>query len=374
MKSVPIRLLFALVVLVFAGCDVYSIFDSDDDDEEAGTNEYVLYGMAGCWVNGDSYVLVFDTQADSLTDSIPVSVPYAINYDVSLDGTMMAVNNGGPPTVVLDTETWSEIGRFDGEGIPRFASDIGCIIMFTALDIRYYGLSTLELIAVDSGAVGSLYYEPVVHQSKGLAYGWDNQYCGLDTDDTCYMPFVAFDYRNHLVVKEWQVRETHGPWVPWHHVVTRDGKTVFMKPAEFTSNLTLGRFDMETGVLTTFDFGFYATGDLELSPDDRELWHTDPGWPDRAPNRGEIAIYDTRSLDLTHQISLWGLHPFPDSSQPISAFEIEFLPTGEKAYVSANMCSFGFSGRSIVVIDAQEKEVIKELPHKVEHIIVAKKP
>jgi hypothetical protein len=211
----------------------------------------------------------------------------------------------------------------------------------------------------------------------GLAYGWDYQYCDTAQADTCYEPFIEYDYRKRTVRRTWNVNEYDGPGEPSQLVVSSDGSMMFCKPSDPPPNMTLGRFILDSGKSATFDLAISGRGGLQLSPDNTELWHTDPGWPEpfpHSPTRGEIAIYDTRTLEVIHTISLRDYHPYPDSSKSTYAFGIEFLPNGEKAYVSANVCGAVYPDGAVLVVDAREKKIVKELIHYVERIIVAKKP
>jgi hypothetical protein len=93
-----------------------------------------------------------------------------------------------------------------------------------------------------------------------------------------------------------------------------------------------------------------------VSPDDAELWVTDPGSPDpRSPaGPGHILIFDAASGVAIDTILTDGLDPI--NNWPLWVNEIRFHPQGRKAYISCGVLRRG--GGPILVIDVRERRIL----------------
>jgi hypothetical protein len=100
-------------------------------------------------------------------------------------------------------------------------------------------------------------------------------------------------------------------------------------------------------------------GGLALSPDETELWVTDPGLADIAPNPGTIFILEANSGAYLGGISLAGYYPPPTPSWvPLTGAWILFSPTGEKVYVGTGLRLNALSG-SALVVDRRSRTITK---------------
>jgi DNA-binding beta-propeller fold protein YncE len=103
-------------------------------------------------------------------------------------------------------------------------------------------------------------------------------------------------------------------------------------------------------------------GELGLSPDETELWVTDPGVPDITPDPGTIYIIEPNSGAYLGGISLVGYFPSPPHFpwEPLTGDWVLFSPTGETAYVGSGLRLNAPTG-SVLVVDRDSRTITKLL-------------
>ncbi len=96
-------------------------------------------------------------------------------------------------------------------------------------------------------------------------------------------------------------------------------------------------------------------GGLALSPDETELWSTDPGIPD-GQNPGSIFIHDPVTGGYLGGISLRGYFPSPYGV--LTGDWVLFSPTGDRVYVATGLVAFGPPG-SVLSVDRRLRKITK---------------
>jgi hypothetical protein len=147
------------------------------------------------------------------------------------------------------------------------------------------------------------------------------------------------------------------PMQAWTFDVSEDGRMLYAighdNVVPFVAGFSLNGRQLEFRTLLSSVYGH-----CRLSPDQRELWVTDPGppptigpsWP------GHILILDAMTGVIKDTIHTRGLDQvYPDIRWRVD--DIQFVPGSNKAYVN---CLYR---GPILVIDTKSKEITKHLLH-----------
>jgi hypothetical protein len=97
--------------------------------------------------------------------------------------------------------------------------------------------------------------------------------------------------------------------------------------------------------------------DLNVTPDGKEIWTVTPGPSLYDLPAKTIDIFDAATGILIDSVLLTGFREEPELS--LAANSIEFLPTGEKAYVSCGGGLQSNADQPLLVIDVVRRETIK---------------
>jgi hypothetical protein len=325
---------------------------------------WLYYGERSAFYSYDVYKV--DMETDSIIDSLhsPVGVagdlkPSAV-IQASTDGRYLAVlwvpwDFVDSKLVIYDAQTLAVIKEIPERLAPFFDTEhnllFGAYGGQTGHFISVFQIPSFDLIRVDS--VGNWGMD-VLDTKHYLAYGTaDNTSWTHEYPDG----FYAYNYSTKEM-RRVPISEHTGDTVNvFGFCLSRDGSRVFFHGlSSWLSNFGfVGCADVATGEIQWWlpTLGYF--GQVALSLDEKELYVTNPGYPDYL-NPGTIYIHDARTGRYLEGISLYGYNPNPSGAT--GGEDVVFSPTGERAYVCGTPYGDGYGG-SLLTIDTKTREITK---------------
>jgi hypothetical protein len=317
-----------------------------------------------------------DMETDSVVDSINHENPemWCGGMDVSGDGRFLAVHYRtfmGSNVVlrIFDAQTLTLIRELPGHHAPdvrtalQFDTENNLLLEMNETPysnyLRLLRLPTFELIQEDT--IYNLFpefFDIARHVVYANALQHDCEECMRRYPYALY----SYDYLDRKL-------EFVQPALPsgdtlWFSkgCASRDGTILFYRSIYTCSPIwgttSLVAYDLSKRQMLWAYPNTDEIGGIALSPDEKELWMTDPGAPGMIWNSGTIYIIDATSGGYVQGMSLYGY-----SWNPLVALagsDILFSPTGEKAYVNTGNAADRWSG-SVVVVDTRQKKITKIL-------------
>lgn len=310
-----------------------------------------------------------DMETDSIVGSVRLAETSPDGIDVSSDGRFLAAcywNTDSPnlrTTRIYDAQTLNLITELSDPIMPFFDTEHNLLVGFkpdagTGTN-HLYVLSVPGFERLSKDTVWNFRPE-VIDAKHHLIYGPANM------SSLSYVlrrgVFCSFDYVNRKLELVQPVDASGDSLWVHRSCLSRDGGTLYFK-SEYQSAAVWGTcsviaWDIKSRQVLWIHPAMYWTGGVTLSPDGKELWMTDPGEPGGNFDTGTIFVLDAATGSYLQGISLYGYDWNPNVC--LSASDIVFSPTGEKAYVAANSISHGRSG-TVLVVDAKAKKIMKLL-------------
>lgn len=318
-----------------------------DDDPPPGV-DYLL--CAG--VRPGGWIAVFDCINDSLIDSLGYpGMNTPLQLSGSSTGQYITSLESGRPTRVWDLRSGTQASELRAPEYAIFLEDRNLLLTATVDTLRRYRLPGFE---IDTAFWGRL-WNAVRLTEPGTLLAINPR--GPRERPLDYAQLVFFDINTLTLLDSFTVDDGSEPvQVRWIEP-SRDGNMVYLLGADWSSPAVFAYSLREQRIVYRTNL-FSAVGRCKLSPDQHELWVTDPGPP---PTFGEAwpghvlilnattgAILDTihtRGLDENHPDIRWRVD------------DIQFVPDQNKAYVN---CMFR---GPILVINTKTKEITKHLLH-----------
>jgi len=176
---------------------------------------------------------------------------------------------------------------------------------------------------------------------------------------------MAFDYKQREIADTWIITDSVGNWFSIGRFdIHPDGKRLYFGGFAGTVPSSFICYDLvEREILFTRPI-FSKNGIVRVSPDGREVYQTDPGYPSDVWCPGTVFIYDPDDGSYLYGISLFGYH---DVLYPLHADPIAFTPTGDKVYIGSGDI-FRLDG-TIMSIDTETRQIKKLIWPHLEHFI-----
>jgi hypothetical protein len=308
-----------------------------------------------------------DIETDSLVDSVQyvadeIYSPGAIG--VSSDGQYISVSYHDTYltdrlTIIYDAQTLDEIHRLEGEYGPLFITHENLYVGFAYDSIHFYSLPGFNRIYSDSTPSVGL---PILRSDKSLIYLY-----GVLNPARFDSTFIAaYDYQSMEIVDQWFIHDSRDTLVTiYAYDIHPDGQRLYCVTLSKYDGINITCYDLqEREIIFQTPFST-TTGSLKLSPDGREMYVTNPGYPMQDEIPGIIFVFDTETGNYIDGISLYGQVEYPTA--PLYATPIVFTPTGGKAYVGSGRHGQGTG--TVSVIDTRERKIIKNIWPDMGHFI-----
>lgn len=313
------------------------------DDKTTPTQEHYLL-CAG--VRPGGWIGVYDCDNDSLIDSLGypgMLTPSELTG--SSTGLYITSLESGRPTRVWDLRSRTQVSTLLAPEHAVFLEDHGVLLTTTLDTLRTYQLPEF---AFDT-AFWIRLRNPIRLSTQ------DTILCivarGSAGSPPDYSQIGVFDLNSLTLVDSFTVDEGSEPvqcrWIE----PSRDGDVLYLLGADWSSPSVFAYSLKDRRVIFRANL-YSALGRCRLSPDERELWITDPGPP---PTFGEawpghVLVLDAKTGAILDTIPTFGLdEEFPEIRWRVD--DIRFVPGGHKAYVN---CMFR---GPILVIDTRSKEI-----------------
>lgn len=359
LRQVLVIILPVLILIAFAGFLASCCEECPTCPD--GTESYKgwLYARDD-WHN---WVYRIDIETDSLIDSVSFEEgDYSIGaIDVSQDGRYLAVVYTKAPsrafTRIYDAQTLEFINDLDDYIIPVFVASENILLGFGD-GLKIYSMPDLSLLYEDS--IGQTSY-PVLMENQNLIY-----VRSLKRPENSDSQFImAFDYKQWEIADTWIITDSANNWFDIGRFdIHPDGKRLYFGGFAGTVPSSFIGYDLgEREIMFTRPI-FSRNGMVRVSPDGREVYQTDPGYPADIYCPGTVFVYDPDDGTYLCGISLYGYH---DIMYPLHGDPIAFTPTGDKVYIGSGRI-FQLDG-TIMSIDTKTKQVKKLIWPHLEHFI-----
>jgi len=343
------RLLLATALCSALGLSVFSCAKKSSKPVPA---EYLLY-VASSWGLDEAKIFIIDTEVDSIIDSM-VHPGHSVWVAASPDGRYFSCSGYDQHIRVYHASDYSFAGELGGYWRPIFAANIGEIVSFSPSGTTHQGYDDFSILHETSIALH--YVRPC--PSKDYCYGTTS--FGEGNVDSTRLTF--YDLRERQIAQMWPVFSRPGGGGKYYSIfryhLSPDGSRFYAIATSTGYGPKFFCYDLP-GDSVAFEVSRYpGTGYVQVSPDGREVWVTDPGVPSIfIPTPGMIFIYDAHNGSLLHEISLRDLDTVTHNRpEPLYAFEVRFHPTKPKAYVG---CGGQFMPGPVLVINTETYEIIK---------------
>jgi len=315
----------------------------------------------------NDYLFKIDTETDSVVDSLKCEK--GENYMpgrvvCSDDGRYIAISFGNELIEqyllrIYDAQTLTLISEVEEPINPLFFLENGSLLLTrVGKEFVYYSVPGLGVTDRDS----MIYSHPNlfrldmlgIDESQNLAYiiaRFDREGAPLYSDSVC---LYAYDYVNKEIDQEWviNIRDGNGDFYIVNEAALDVGRShIYAICGSYADAATfVVGYDYRDDQILFENRIDGAAGDIELTPDEHEIYVVDPGQPGDIWTAGTLYVFDAHTGAYTHGISLYGFVPNrPDI--PMYANVIEFTPTGDKAYIGSglhdkwngNVCSINTS-------------------------------
>jgi len=334
--------------------------------------EYRLYA-SGPWdkENGATYIYVIDAEADTVIDTLRYQDDHAyLGITASPDGKYLGIVGGQPNSRIYDASTLTMLAELNHRDYLAFVPEAGVIIGDGYHKLRLYDYHTFELIHEEDQCLEI----PQIFPGQSVAYGLES-YTPGSMDST---GFVEYDCREREVLRSWPPFARRGGGKheiifrcfhigPDRHRIYATSGITSSDGARIGYTIFCHDFDADSAI---FEQPIYSPyGFVQVSPDGREVYLTDPGFPpSEAPTPGKIFIYDAGNGALLDEISLLDLDTTGYRPRPLFAYGIKFHPEKPKAYVACGNPMKDAPG-TILVIDTDKREIIKYIFPELDQIV-----
>ena len=325
-----------------------SLFACGSDDPVHTPVEYLL--CAG--VRPGGWIGVFDCKNDSLVDSLGYPGMLAPWLYASSTGKYVASAESGRPTRIWDLRSRTQAGELESPEQVLFLDDRDALLTSNHIDtVKTYSIPGF---AVDTSIWLRLSH-PVRLAAGALAVGVRLR--GRVDFPADQSQIAVIELNTLKLVDSFTVDDGSEPvqfrWIE----PSRDGSVLYLLGADWSSPSVIAYSLRDHRVVFRTNL-YSALGSCKLSPDQRELWVTDPGPP---PTFGEawpghVLILNATTGAILDTIHTRGLDDeFPDIRWRVD--DIQFVPGQDKAYVN---CLYR---GPILVIDTKSKEITRFLLH-----------
>lgn len=350
---------FALLILVLVG-------GCSGDDCPTCPKDEVVQPYKG-WLyysehNPSLYdIYKVDMETDSIVDSLMLPLEESAIFDVSADGRLLAVRDAtfdfySAKTWLYDAQTFDLLGEIPYAVSPYFDLEHGRIVGMRAdsLDTYITVLSYPSMTLLQEDTLGG-FLGQYLDAKRGFIYGWGGS--------SLRFRFYRFDYINRelelIPITHWA-----GDTVQViDFCLNQSGNRVYIRglsvPGPFQGFTFTGTYDLQSETLLWSYKTMGQYGGLALSPDEREVYMTDPGISGYSGlNPGAFFVLDSGSGALLEAVSTFGYRDNPLS--PLSTSDVIFSPTGEKAYLATGAVG-DRQPASVLVIDTETRNITKIL-------------
>lgn len=336
------------VVVVIAAVVALS---SCGDDEPLPAVHYLL--CAGIHqVGGDGWIAIIDCDTDSLVDSL--GYPGMLGMLLvtgSSDGNFIASRESNRPTRIWDMRSMSRIAAI-GSGEPVFMPSLA---IYVAARIDSLLIYSLPDFVVDT-SIGLRMRHPTrmpgttriaaVRERGPLDQLGDlSQVVILDLSDRQLVD--SFSIVGQGSAQPLQIADI---------ATSSNGGNFYAIGRAPAAQPIVACLEVASGTLSFQSDVTAATGKCKLSPDGKELWVSDPGYPPIFHDPiwpGQLLVLDARTGTVLDTIPTLGLDANPSTRWEVD--DIQFVPGMNKAYV--NCRPYYGQSRPILVIDTKTKEV-----------------
>jgi hypothetical protein len=358
-RRLPAALLLLLALLSGCGEDC-PVCPANEDDSHTPSYRGWLYYVEGRDLFADLYMV--DMETDSIVDSLTYEEPFfsPLGVGTSGDGRYLALGyaNAGASvkfTRVFDAQSLELVVEIPAAFRPLFDDLDNLLIRASGNTIAVYQLPSFTPLF--ERHLPMVFHGIQIDQENKLVYG-----AGVD------FHLYAYDYANRHLADSIHI-------VPWpgdtcaifRFCLNRDYTRIYYRGL-LERGPHVGCYDIESRqVLWTYPTVTWY-GSVVVSPDDREVYVTDPGG-DMYPNPGTIYIFAAESGAYLKGISLYGYLPWPAAA--LRGSEMVFSPTGEKVYVgTGRMTGIGVDQTcgSVLVVDTDRKEIVKIITPELEQV------
>jgi hypothetical protein len=307
-----------------------------------------------------------DMETDSLVDSV-------VHDDVTMEPGGPAVSSDGKylaiwysmgessPRVLrlYDAQTLALIKEVQGLNGFAFDTDNGWLLAAASGCIYRLSLPDLAVLAVDTI---HNFLPTIIDAKRHLIYG--NASETMSVPVVYHRGFYSYDYVKHqmqLIPILWSPNDTCDMNTP---CLSQDGNTLYFIGGEPVHATIFGSvaaaFDLRTRTLLWHYPLVGASGGIDVSPDGKEVWLTDPGAPGYDWDSGTIFVLDAVSGRFIQGISMYGYQPDNNPYFCLPGRQVLFSPTGEKVYVCTDITMTNPYG-TVVVVDANKRTITKLL-------------
>jgi hypothetical protein len=334
---------------------------------------------------GNNYIYRIDTETDSLVDSVKSEISDDFSPGrpvISEDGRYLAIAfldnlNEQYFMRIYNAQTMSIITDINHSVYPHnYLLKDDLLVTVGNKRLIYYSIPDFAIAGEDSllnnsDSISSSILN--IDEENGLYYLWVTLSFPDGRDSTW---LASYDYDKREIVDEWEIDIEIG-----------GSNTFTFSTVKLHSNplrmYFLGYSELENGILGCYDFKSKRLlfvqrleshwGSFDISPDEKELYATDPGWFNDRTNAGTVYVFDAMTGVYLHGISLYGYNTIPD--RPLYANNVVFTPTGEKAYVASGRLEKG-SG-TICVINTSTRDITRliwpDLGHYIFRLVIGPK-
>jgi len=344
-RAGPVLRALTGVALALLGCAVLEGCDKGIDPKP--TPKYLLYATMNGYPTGS--IAVIDCETDSVINYVK-NMSGNPGVVASPDGRYFAALASGAPSQIFDAATRMPVGLLATPGLPLFLPDAGLLLCPREESTLVYDIPGFTLR--ESWPRPRDAAERVPGQQQVAAVDWRSWGHGEDLSK-----LVFFDYVNYRAVDS-LIIEPDSQGIGFqiiHFTFSPDGTRLYALGGQTGFGAGLVGYDLRTRQVLFRQQMYGPYGSCQATPDGREVWATDPGYPiEDSPGLPQtIFIFDAYTGILIDTVSTRGISPEP--YWPIAAREIRIPPDGSKAYVS---CGDFFTGpQPILVISTATRHI-----------------
>ena len=312
--------------------------------------KYLLYAaMVAPQGQANGFIAVIDCETDSIIDSVK-NLSEHPGVVASPDGKYLAAISAGSPPLIIDAVNRTRIKSLAAPGLlPLFLPDAGILV--------YPDFDSTCVYSVPEFVVKEVWPRPrfVVEHGPGKGHLATIERRGDNLRDRSKL--VIFEYLNYRAVDS-VVIDPDAQDVGFqimNFTFSPDGARLYATGGQRGFGSGVVGYDLRTRE-TLFRQSLYGPfGYCRVTPDGREVWVTDPGYPiEDSPGWPQtIFIFDAVAGTLLDTVSIRNISP--SSAEPLAAQDIRFVPDGSKAYV--NCGSFFKGNQPILVISTRTRRV-----------------
>jgi hypothetical protein len=313
-----------------------------------------------------------DMETDSIVDSLTYGDPSVAGYATAMssDGRYLVAWFGDTylhiaTTRLYDAQTLTMISEIPQKAYACFFDTENRWIL--AYDVNATGgaqflrLSLPDLTVLATDTVHN-FWPIMIDPARHKIYGQASETSSKPV--VYHRGFYSYDYVQHqmqLIPILWTPNDTCQVFTP---KLSGDGNTLYFIGMEFTGATIFGSiaaaFDLGTRALLWHYPLVGASGGIDVSPDGKEVWLTDPGAPGYDWDSGTIFILDAATGRFLQGISMYGYQPDNNPHFCLPGRQVLFSPTGEKVYVCTDITMTNPYG-TVVVVDAKKRTITKLL-------------